>query len=119
MVVTIFSSVLAIIALVAIRKDSKKLTKVWKIGLVVCAGMVGAVGHQGGEMSYGKDFYPRALRILTGAQADPEPTTSESEPANENTSADLGNSEHQEQDALHSQPETALPAVIQQGNGNA
>lgn len=118
-VVTIFSSVLAIIALVAIRKDSKKLTKVWKIGLVVCAGMVGAVGHQGGEMSYGKDFYPRALRILTGAQADPEPTTSESEPANENTSADLGNSEHQQQDAMHSQPETALPAVIQQGNRNA
>jgi hypothetical protein len=32
---------------------------------------VGAVGHQGGEMSYGKDFYPRAIRILLG-QPEPE-----------------------------------------------
>ena len=28
--------------------------------------MVGAVGHQGGEMSYGADFYPKAFRILLG-----------------------------------------------------
>ncbi len=88
-VVTIFSSVVAIIALVAIRKDSEKLTKVWKVGLLVCAGMVGAVGHQGGEMICGKDFYPRALRILTGAQADPKPTASDSEPATEKASAEL------------------------------
>lgn len=92
-VVTIFSSVFAIIALAAIRKDSEKLTKLWKVGLLVCAGMVGAVGHQGGEMSYGKDFYPRALRILTGAQADPEPAASDSEPATETTSPALSPAE--------------------------
>lgn len=66
-IVTAFSSVLAIVALVAIWKDSPRLTNVWKIGLLACAAMVGAVGHQGGEMSYGSDFYPRAWRILTGA----------------------------------------------------
>lgn len=84
-VVTLFSGTCAIIALVAVRKDSEKLTKLWKVGLLVCAGMVGAVGHQGGEMSYGKDFYPRALRILTGAQSDPTPATSDKEPSTENS----------------------------------
>lgn len=66
-VVTILSTVLAIIALVALWKDSDSLTNVWKVGLLVCAAMIGAVGHQGGEMSYGSDFYPRAWRILIGA----------------------------------------------------
>ena len=110
-VVTIFSSVFAIIALVAVRKDSEKLTKLWKVGLVVCAGMVGAVGHQGGEMSYGKDFYPRALRILTGAQSDPEPATSDSEPANEKKSAELNSHRDSEQDAIKAQAKTTRPSV--------
>lgn len=66
--VTLFSTIVSVIALVALWKDSESLTKYWKIGLLVCAGMVGAVGHQGGELSYGADFYPRALRILTGTE---------------------------------------------------
>ena len=70
-IVAIVSSVCAIIALVALWKDSQTLTTVWKIGLLLCAGMVGAVGHQGGELNYGKDFYPKAFRILTG---EPEQT---------------------------------------------
>jgi hypothetical protein len=32
--------------------------------------MVGAVGHQGGELSYGHDFYPKAFRILFGTSED-------------------------------------------------
>jgi uncharacterized membrane protein len=73
LIVTIVSSIFAIIALVAIWKDSESLTKTWKIGLLVCAGMVGTVGHQGGELSYGADFYPKAWRILVGdaGQANP------------------------------------------------
>ncbi len=71
-VVTILSSIFAIIALIAIWKDSKRLTTTWKVGLLVCAGMVGAVGHQGGELSYGSDFYPKAFRILLG---EPEQVT--------------------------------------------
>ena len=38
----------------------------WKIGLLLCAAIVGAVGHQGGEMTYGEDFYPKMFRTLTG-----------------------------------------------------
>jgi uncharacterized membrane protein len=72
LIVTIVASVFSIVALVAIWNDSEKLTKFWKIGLLICAGMVGAVGHQGGELSYGEDFYPKALRILTGADETPE-----------------------------------------------
>jgi uncharacterized membrane protein len=72
LIVTVFSILLAIIALLSLWKDSERLTKAWKVGLLVCAGMVGAVGHQGGELSYGADFYPRAWRILTGSPDQPE-----------------------------------------------
>lgn len=71
-IVTLLSVVFAIVALMALWKDSEKLTGVWKLGLLFCAAAVGAVGHQGGEMSYGKDFYPKAWRILTGASEEPE-----------------------------------------------
>jgi uncharacterized membrane protein len=65
-IVAIVSTVFAIIALIALWKDSQSLTAVWKTGLLICAVMVGLVGHQGGELSYGKDLYPRAFRILMG-----------------------------------------------------
>lgn len=71
-IVSIASCLFALIALVAVWKDSESLTKVWKVGLLLCAAMVGAVGHQGGEMSYGADFYPKAWRILTGQSETPE-----------------------------------------------
>lgn len=66
LIVTVFSSILAIVALVGLWKDNERMTTVWKVGLLLCAGMVGAVGHQGGELNYGHDFYPKAIRILTG-----------------------------------------------------
>lgn len=74
-IVAIVSTLFALISIVSLFTKSKRLTKVWRIGLVLSAGMVGAVGHQGGEMSYGKDFYPRAIRILLGQ---PEPAKSTS-----------------------------------------
>lgn len=69
-IVAVVSTIFAVIALISVTVKSKRLTKAWKIGLLASAAMVGAVGHQGGEMSYGKDFYPRAMRILLGQ---PEP----------------------------------------------
>lgn len=72
-VVCVASTTFAIIALLSLITKSKRLTKIWKSGLLLSAAMVGAVGHQGGEMSYGKDFYPRAIRILLGQ---PTPTSS-------------------------------------------
>ena len=69
-IVTVLSVVLAIVALLGIRNQSRRMERTWKIGLLVLAGMVGAVGHQGGELSYGADFYPRAFRILFGTEGE-------------------------------------------------
>jgi uncharacterized membrane protein len=115
-IVTIFSTACAIVALAAVRSDSAKLTKLWKVGLLLCAGMVGAVGHQGGEMSYGKDFYPRALRILTGAQAEPEPATSDNEATAEKPIADLKRPDTSQQESIKQQATRALPVFAKTWN---
>ena len=81
-VVTVLSVAFAIVALIAIKKDSKKLNVIWKLGLIICAGIVGAVGHQGGEMSYGKDLYPKMFRTLLGQPAEQATPTNE-QPTNE------------------------------------
>jgi len=70
-VVSIVSTGLALVAIRAVRRNSETLTRIWKVGLLVVAGMVGAVGHQGGELNYGSDFYPRAVRILLGTNEIP------------------------------------------------
>ncbi|MEM6688591.1 MAG: c-type cytochrome domain-containing protein [Planctomycetota bacterium] len=75
-VVTVLATGFAIVALMAIKKQSARLTAAWKVGLLACAAMVGAVGHQGGEMSYGEDFYPKAYRTLMGL---PDPDDAEAE----------------------------------------
>ncbi|MEM6979941.1 MAG: c-type cytochrome domain-containing protein [Planctomycetota bacterium] len=79
-IVTVLSTILAMIALLGLRSGSASLTRVWKVGLLVVAGMVGAVGHQGGELTYGHDFYPKAFRILLGQ---PDPESVAAEPSNE------------------------------------
>ncbi|QDS95784.1 Planctomycete cytochrome C [Roseimaritima multifibrata] len=66
-IVAVLSVVLTIIAIRAIRCGSAGLNKTWKIGLVILAGMVGLVGHQGGELHYGEDFYPKAFEQLLGS----------------------------------------------------
>lgn len=80
-IVTVVSLVLAAIALINLRKNRSGLERTWKIGLLVIAAMVGAVGHQGGEMSYGADFYPKAFRILMGVDGEQaEPSVADAEP---------------------------------------
>ena len=95
-IVTALSLLLAIVALLASWKDSEKLTRLWKVGLLVIAGMIGAVGHQGGELSYGADFYPKAFRILLGtgeevaeAEAGDEAGESQESPAESEETANL------------------------------
>ncbi|TWU42175.1 c-type cytochrome domain-containing protein [Novipirellula artificiosorum] len=70
MVVALGSIVLIVVAMVGWWRESDSLRKLWKVGLLVLAAMVGAVGHQGGELSYGKDFYPKAVRILMGTESE-------------------------------------------------
>ena len=68
-IVTIMSVVLMVVAAVSVWKDSIAWTRIWKVGLLVVAGIV---GHQGGELSYGKDFYPKAFRVLFGTEGQSE-----------------------------------------------
>ncbi len=70
MIVTLVAVVSAIIAAIAVLKNRPGLNPIWKTGLVAVALLIGLVGHQGGELTYGKDFFPKAIRILTG-QVDP------------------------------------------------
>ncbi|WP_425572414.1 c-type cytochrome domain-containing protein [Novipirellula caenicola] len=67
-IVTIMAVVLMVVAAISVWKDSIAWTRIWKVGLLVVAGIVGLVGHQGGELSYGKDFYPKAFRVLFGTE---------------------------------------------------
>ena len=83
--VTVLSTIFAIVALVSLRNSthtvaSSRLTSTWKVGLLLVAALVGAVGHQGGELTYGKDFYPKAIRILLGTPKDSAATDSTDEP---------------------------------------
>lgn len=74
-IVTLIAAVCSLIAIVALWKDSRRLSAVWKGGLVALALMVGLVGHQGGEMVYGRDFYPAMFRVLRGeSEASPVQT---------------------------------------------
>lgn len=63
-IITLLAITTATIALVAVRSGRENLTKVWKTGLLVCAMLVGLVGHQGGELTYGETFYQRAFDRL-------------------------------------------------------
>lgn len=83
-VVTVAACLFAVVALLTIRAERPALTRTWKVGLLLVAALVGAVGHQGGELTYGKDFYPKAFRVLFGEI--PTPTDELApEPADEPT----------------------------------
>lgn len=60
------SVVLAVIAVIAVRRESVSLNRLWKAGLLLVALAVGLVGHQGGELTYGTGFYPKAFERLFG-----------------------------------------------------
>ena len=66
--VTVLAVVFAGVALAASKRDSSFLHKTWKSGLVIVAVLVGLVGHQGGELTYGNTFYQRAFDMLRGAR---------------------------------------------------
>ena len=69
-IVAVASLLLALIALLSLRRESKALNFVWKSGLIVLALTVGLVGHQGGELTYGKTFYAKAFERLLGKTSD-------------------------------------------------
>lgn len=87
-VVSVLASLFAVVAIISVAKGKSSLTRVWKVGLVAVAILVGLVGHQGGEMTYGRDHYPRAFRILLGqTEQPPEEAKPESSEAGEGSDA--------------------------------
>lgn len=71
-VLTVLAVVFALIALRSLQTKSERATKVWKAGLLVCALLVGAVGHQGGELTYGEDLYRDMFGWVLGSEVDPD-----------------------------------------------
>ena len=69
-IVASISVVLALIAIVSVNRESKFLSFLWKGGLLFLALTVGLVGHQGGELTYGKEFYAKAFERLWGKTTD-------------------------------------------------
>lgn len=67
--VAVLSVVLAVIAVVATVRNNRTLERTWKIGLLLAAASVALVGHQGGELTYGKGFYQKAIERLFGVEA--------------------------------------------------
>ncbi len=66
--VTLAAVSTSLFAIAWLRRRSPRLAKFWKVGLLVIAAMVGAVGHQGGELTYGKTFYQEAFQVLLGTE---------------------------------------------------
>ncbi len=80
---TILALLIAAIATVSMRQG--RGGHVWRMGLVVCAMLVGITGHQGGEVVYG-DILHKAMEKLgfdDKAPALPPATTPDIEPAKE------------------------------------
>ena len=68
--VTVLAVVFALIAVRAELKKDEKLRKVWRAGLLLCAMLVGLVGHIGGELTYGEEFYDKAFQELIGSDSE-------------------------------------------------
>lgn len=76
-IVTTVACISSLVALIAIIKNSSRLQQAWKVGLLACGIGIGLVGHQGGEMTYGRDFYPEMLRVLFGETEQVQPVVEE------------------------------------------
>lgn len=75
-VVSVIAVLTSVIAIRSLSGRSLRLRVLWKSGLLLCAALVGLVGHQGGELTYGEAHYQRAFDILLpGTVADESPAT--------------------------------------------
>lgn len=63
-ILAVFSVILMLISWQSNRSGSTK--HIWKLGMLLAAVIVGLVGHQGGELTYGKAMYDRAFEYLLG-----------------------------------------------------
>lgn len=63
-ILAVFSVILMLLSWKSNRSGSSK--HIWKLGMLLAAVIVGLVGHQGGELTYGKAMYDRAFEYLLG-----------------------------------------------------
>ena len=62
-IATTLLSCIAALSAVLLRKRPR-WNLVWKIGLLLVAVLIGLVGHQGGELKYGEEFFHQAFEDL-------------------------------------------------------
>lgn len=67
-IVTVIAVFVSLFAIAWLRGGGRRSAQTWKIGLVLIAALIGAVGHQGGELTYGKTFYQEAFELLLGTE---------------------------------------------------
>ncbi len=82
-IVTLSAIITSLFAIAWLRSRSDGIGKVWRVGLLVVAAMVGAVGHQGGELTHGAAFFQEAFDILLGTPSPTSPVGTEESPAPE------------------------------------
>jgi uncharacterized membrane protein len=63
--VSIVGTVVFVISIASLRKQSRLLTNLWRVGAMALALLVGIVGHQGGELKYG-DIFEKAWKEWKG-----------------------------------------------------
>lgn len=80
-IVTVIAVITSLVALSALKTGATGTRRAWKCGLILLAALIGAVGHQGGELTYGETHYTQAFQILRGESAKSRPTTEPSTPA--------------------------------------
>jgi uncharacterized membrane protein len=71
--VAVLSTMVAMLAAVSSERGANSL---WKLSVLVIALLVGWVGHEGGELTYGSDFYSRAFQLLGFQSPDSMPAQS-------------------------------------------
>jgi uncharacterized membrane protein len=73
-IISIAGVIFSLIAIQGVRKNSRSLGLIWRLGLLALAALVGLVGHQGGELTYGPKLYERAFERLQGTDTQtPQP----------------------------------------------
>ncbi|MEL6104684.1 MAG: c-type cytochrome domain-containing protein [Planctomycetota bacterium] len=113
-IVAVVASILAVTALWAIKSGSDRLKGTWKVGLLITAAMVGLVGHQGGELHYGEEFYQKAFDTLLGSSD----AVAEADQTNPVEEADSSEST-EESDATDAEPvaRSGDPTELQAADG--
>ena len=79
-VVTTLAVLSSMAAIRSLGQRSLRMRTLWKTGLIVCGILVGLVGHQGGELTYGEAHYHKAFDILFGNETKPEPVPAPTPP---------------------------------------